>query len=481
MDKKPGEELASTLDANPSEPITPAPAAAPAPAPTPVAEPAPAPVVAAPTAGAAAPVKKKKTGLIVGVTVGALALIGGGTAAAIILLNNNKGPENVEEVLSESISSMLSGETNSIISNNTAFDGVLSIEGAALGGSVNVNLSGETDGKVGKANIGVSANISGMDLSANLDAIVNDSTLYARLNGVKDLLENEYLSLMLSQYKSLKSIDGVWYKMPIKSATNFKFTPTTSYGASSKCDVDAEELIEDREGLGEIYKANSFIIATKYTGSDIAKKKSDLYELSIDADKLNDFIEAVSEKYVSNSKCKAATVDSSALDSLKNSGLKVYAEFENKGISRLYSTLSNAEMPVTFKLDLSISHPDSINIDAPSGAKSYEELVEKIAPLFGGSYGGSYGGYTDNCLKGGYSTNCINYDDDDDYSYDDDDDDDWTSSYSDDFDMSELEAALEQLGGYESLLEGLDLDDYDFSDYDSSELESALETLKNLQ
>ena len=84
-------------------------------------------------------------------------------------------------------------------------------------------------------------------------------------------------------------------------------------------------------------------------------------------------------------------------------------------------------------------------------------------------------------VKGGYSTNCINYDDDDDDDYSYDDDDDWTSSYSDDFDMSELEAALEQLGGYESLLEGLDLDDYDFSDYDSSELESALESLKNLQ
>ncbi len=494
MDKKSGEELASTLDANPSEPIQPAtpvaePVAEPAPA-APVAEPAPAPApapVAGPAPVAAAPVKKKKTGLIVGVTIGALAVAGGGTAAAILLLNNNNsGPANPTEAIAETFADVLSGKQQ-----NYAFDGTAKI--SAQGMNIALNFGGEMSGMEGKGNVGIDFSGMGMNVSASVDGVFKDNTAYIKAEGIKDAISKLGLSVFLgsSVTKSLQSIDGTWYKLPVTISTVTDYTKMLPQSSSS-CDVDIESLLKDREEISELFKTYNFIKTEKYTGNDVEKKKSDLYKIDIDKEKLADFAEEIGKKYVKGSRCNVK-VDRDQLNSFDMNAFKVLAEFDKNKISRIYmaANISGADAVI----DYNISNPDSVKIEAPSNAKSVEELGEKLAPLFqkfgGSSFGGSFGGGSypvDNCSPNGsqYATNCIDYDDDDyDYDYDDDDYD-WSSSYDDDYDLSELQDALDQLGDYQDLLKNLDLDDLnlddlDLGDYDSSDLSGALEMLKNLQ
>lgn len=495
MDKKSGEELASTLDANPSEPIQPA---------APAAEPAPAPAApAAPVAAAPAP-KKKKTGLIVGVTLGALAVAGGGTAAAILLLNNKSaGPADPTSAIADTISDALTGNIK-----NVAFDGTAKLGFSAQGasGSVNFTFGGEISDKNGKANLNVDASAMGMNIKASADAVLKDSKAYFKLEGIKDTLEKTGLSMMLGSNvtKSIKSIDGTWYMLP---ATVSSLAPTLNLGGNSKCTLDIEKLIEDRDGLSKLYKDNSFIKAEKYTGNDVEKKKSDLYTISLDKTALVGFANAMQEKYTSGECGKSVT--ESDINNVDMSGIKLLAEFDNNSISRIYASADKDGNSLV--ADVNLSTPSSVNIEAPSGAKSAEELGEAISPLiktfFGGSMGGfgggSFGGsqfddddddLTDNCIKGGsLSTNCIDVDDDDN---DDDDSDtfdydslkDLLDSYdTSDYDTSELDDIIKQLEGYEDLFKNLDyddlrsLEDLDVDSIDSDDLNSALEKLKSLQ
>ncbi len=502
MDKKSGEELASTLDANPSEPIQPAapaaPVAEPAPAapvaePAPVAAPAPAPApapVAGPAPVAAAPVKKKKTGLIVGVTIGALAVIGGGTAAAILLLNNNNsGPANPDEAIADSLAGMLTGA-----STNLGFDGTAKI--SAQGMNVKINFDGEIADKEGKGNVEVDLSGMGMDITASVNAILKDNVAYIKANGIKEIINKFGLSMFLgsSATKSLQSIDGTWYKLPVTVSTITDYESLIPQGNSS-CSIDYEKLLSEREKIAEIYKEHNFVKTEKYTGNDVEKKKSDLYKLNINKDEFASFINEITKKYVTGGSSCKQTVSGSQLDSLDLDDVKVLAEFNKNSISRLYvnyEAASSSSADVT--LDVNISTPSSVNVEAPSSAKSADELIESLSPLFGGSISGLGGGSS---YGGGYG-----YDDDDDDN--DDDDYDYDSfdydSLLEGLDSSDYQELLEQLNGldYSSLLEGLDSSDYqelldqlggyselleglDLDDYDSSDLNSALNMIKSLQ
>ncbi len=494
MDKKSGEELASTLDANPSEPIQPA-----APVAEPVTEPAPA-AQAAPVAAAPAP-KKKKTGLIVGVTIGALAVAGGGTAAAILLLNNKSaGPADATSAIADTVSDVLTGNIKTF-----AFDGTAKLGFAAQGasGSINFTFGGEGADQNGKANLNVDASVMGMDISASVNTVLKNNKAYFKFEGIKDTLEKTGLSMMLGTKvtKSIDALDGTWYMLPVTTAS---MAPSISLGAN--CSLDFEKLIEDRDALSKLYKENSFIKAEKYTGNDVAKKKSDLYSLTLDKTAFVNFANALQENYTTGQCGKPATEDQ--IGDIDLSGVKLLAEFDNNSISRIYASADKDGNSLV--ADINLSTPSNVNVEAPSDAKSAEELSETITPLiqtfFGGSMGGfgggSFGGgqfddddddLTDNCIEGdSFSTNCLDVDDDNDDdnsdTFDYDSLKDLLDSYdTSDYDISELDDIMKQLDDYKDLFKNLDyddlrsLEDLDVDSIDSSDLNSALEMLKSLQ
>lgn len=409
LDANPSENNTNTKPEAPARPVAPEPPvperqAAPEPvAPVAASEPvAPEPIVATPETTemkAPAPEKsKKKTGLIIGLIVLFLALIGGGLYAAYAtgMLNGILGTNGgvASNPVSTAVMRLLGGDTPE----NVSVGGAVSISTTRSGmGFKKIALDIKSDIKA-KSLVNASvidATVSLEDFQKDLKAKISEAypaskDLYFKVDGIADLLEDlgmggtvvdcdGYVDCAENPYSEVSDIDGEWFRI---SASEIKDTvkESTNDKISTCMSQLTDTLITNRSSIGNLYKQYEFVSAST-ENIPVAKKANTIYKVSIDADKLAEFVNTVNSSEIVNNyyTCLGTenTLEEVDVDDIKD-GLAelpaVYVEVDNNyHITRFYTEFS--ESGIEGKIDLSFSYPASINVAEPSEYKSYKELL----------------------------------------------------------------------------------------------------------
>ncbi len=370
---------------------------------TPAAEPVSEPTKIEPVAPAA-PKKKGKAGIIIGIILGLVA-IGCGVAAILIFFVFNKGGDQITDAMTK----LLNGDNRNIaISGSYTAD-----ESTSMPISFDYNAQIDTVAKAGIVNVNISGNLGGMDLNSTVEArLPGDDKAYLKIGGIKSIFTkalnqsgancegsacDAYLEMMISSMKtanpqfgifaSLIELDDKWIMFDNATISSMFTLPTG---------MKLDDISSHKNEVVDTYKKYPFL---KSSTNDlkIAKKSNTLYRVEFDYDKLASFTNELASKNGSSSNVTA--------DSLKQSMEKagdVYVEIDgSNNFTRFYAGGQ----------DFDISYPSSVNVVAPSDYTTSETLIELLGNMITGFSG----------LKSG-STNII--DDDYDYDYDDDEDDD---------------------------------------------------------
>lgn len=408
-----------------SEPKADAKATAPAPA--------PAPAAAAPAAAAPAK-KKKKTGLIIGIIIAILALAGAGVAAYFLFFNKTAAPE---DAVTNTLEAVAKG-------NGVALNGVVKANGYEfpVSGKFNKN-SAEFDVSIDLSKISTgSLPLSG---SFSAKAILKDEKVYLKISGIKEML-GSYASLFGDYF----DFDGQWYGGSVEDIMSIlPIENTKSIEDATKCynKISSDDLVN---ALLDAYKNNKFIEATKYEGSEVEKKSSDLYTLKINDEKSAAFKKAIEGNSAINEvkACSSSSsLQSNSLGSdyvVSTGSTPVYAEVSGDKISRL--VLKNAQAAVDFDLTY-----QNVNIEAPSDdVKPLEDLIKTFSMFMGGT-----------TITPSYNFQTPNY-----YDYD-----------LDDYDLDDIDLDDFDLSDYGIDLDDLDLDSLNDLDLDSIDYEELLKSL----
>ena len=447
-------------------PLNPAPeAAAPAPAPeapaetAPVApeplapaepvatEPAATPVAAAPatTTPVAAP-KKKKTGMIIGIILGVIAL-GCGVAALLFFFVFNKSGDQVNDAVIR----LLNGDER-----NIAISG--SSEASLMGMNFNVAYTAQMD-STAKAGV-ITANITGMGSENGIDVearLTGSDTVYIKFDGLENLGQSSDPGLVtdcasddtdcasattllnsnstlgssdsslyssLGSLDSLAMLDGQWIKLGLSNLTSFITLPGG---------LSIDDFSGHKSELVELYKKYPFITSST-NDLKIQKKSNTLYKLSLDYDKMASFAnEAIENNCTDGNYCGVKPYTASDMEKMVKTTGEIYAEVDgNNNFTRFYFEDESSN-----KQDITISYPANVNVSAPDDYVDGSTLTSLFS-LFGGSGSYSYGGGSS----------------------------DWSNLFdTDDIDYSDL---LNSLGGddtdYSDLLNSLSTDDVDYSE-----------------
>ena len=405
-------------------PVAPEPAAAPAEAtPTPAATPTTEPV-------APATPKKKKTGIIIGAIIGALAIAGGVAAILIIFVFGKSG-----NPVSDAFVRMLSNEERKVAVAGT-FD--YNLMGTPF--AVSYNAQVDTVAKVGVVTADISGEYSGMSLDVNLEArLTGNDKLYLKVGGISSMFNgmfeqlgvdcetedcSSYLSLItssmdesnpiMSAITALMQIDDKWIKI---DGIDFNSLPLM-------LGLNADDILARKNELVESYNKNPFLTSdTK--DIKVAKKANDIYRVGIDFDKMAEFInEMVRKSCDPDSECGFKGYTGSEVKTMIGSFGDVYVEVDgNNNFTRIYVDADTEEPadttttnPISIigsqKLDFAISYPASVNVSEPTDYITSDQLMTIFESL-----GGLMSGYMNGSYNSGSST-IIDYDSLDDLDYD---------------------------------------------------------------
>ena len=375
-------------------PLTPAPeAAAPAPTPAPAEEATVAPVVsetgsatsepvatsepAATTEPVAVAPKKKKTGLIVGLILGFLAIVGVVVTLLFVFVFNKGG-----DPANEALLRLMNGDER-----NIAISGSYDTEFMGLPIAINFNAQMDTAAKAGLAAANLSTNADGFEASIDLEArITGNDVAYIKVTGITDILSNAFgtdcktndcisalrtMAPALGSYSqyidiiaSIVSLDDQWIKID-------------NVGLSSlplPAGLDISDINSHKNEIIDSYKKDPFI-SSDTKDIKISKKANPIYRLNFDYDKMANFInEIISKNCDSNSSCGMKGMTSSELKSYLGDLSNIYAEIDEKNnFTRLYVEISDSD-----PMDYTIAYPTNINVAEP------DEYItmDKVMSLF---------------------------------------------------------------------------------------------------
>lgn len=425
----------------------PTPTPAPEPAPATPAEAAPAPAAEpAPVAAATTVAKKKsKVPIIIASSVVAAGCIAG---VGFALANTVFKPKN--DAVSEAISKILSGNRP----NNIAINGNISITGtndyfksgtitldtkmasdtnvsdttmslkATLGDNSQINIG---LGTKSLANGDIYVKLTGLDEST-IDKIMRNSTLTGgETNCIDDETgmtncgygseydDSEILggSLFYGLGDSLTMLNDLWIKIPgeILSQTSSE-TSSFALDPSSQCLLSAMNNMSDYgKAVSDLYNDHKFVTSST-DNITVAKKNNDIYKISIDNDKLAEFINAASNTQV------ASDIKACAGDSIKVAGNVTSAQIAEftKELPATYVEIDGSynitRLYIDGGTDLSISYPASVDVTAPT---DYQDITTLIMTLFMGGFDFDY----DLDYDGDYDDYDFDFDfDSDDFDYD---------------------------------------------------------------
>ena len=207
--------------------------------------------------------KKKKTGLIIGIVLGVIALIAIISAVLVYFL----WWQNPEKMVTDAVS-------NAIMAKKMTADGKVVIDMRDQG-KIELSVKTATDSGKSKANIDAKLNIKGVEKNIPLKGDVvldSDGTIYVKINNFKDLYgtllevvmeSSSGGNLSRSQIETYRdqALEKMSSEIDKMSNTWMKISPD-EIGSEYKCGINALKKIQSdesvRKELAQIYQKNSF-------------------------------------------------------------------------------------------------------------------------------------------------------------------------------------------------------------------------------
>lgn len=377
----------------------------------------------------AEPVKKKRTGLIIGIIIGIVVLIGGAVALALVLPNLNKG-----DAVTLAMQKIMTGNAPTNVAIDGEFNFLINQEGTPIK-RVNINL--DTDIMTGSMINTSSAVLTfttyeNKDYSIEFDEIyAADGNVYFKIDGATAALEDSDILdlLMMPTVKDcydaetdcadaadcisaecittedtidtdtesendaildvIESIDGVWIKISSDMFSSFEESFDLEESPIS-CVTDlVTKLNKNSNTTADLYNKYPFITSTT-KDVIIPSKNSQVYLIGVDSEEFTSFANSisnpgvVSDLYTCFGYESNTSFDEDDIKELLANLPKVYAEINgNNDFSRLYleSDINNGD--VTLTIDLGFEYPSNVNVTEPV---EYTDFTKIIKQLFSGFY-----------------------------------------------------------------------------------------------
>ena len=324
--------------------------------------------------------KKKKTGSIIGVVLGAVVLISIVSAALVYFL----WWQNPEKMVTDAISS-------AIMSKKMTADGKVVVD-IRDQGKIELNVKTATDSGKSKVNIDAKLNIKGVEKSIPLDGdmvLGDDGTIYVKINNFKDLYSSLLEVVMESSSggkmsraqieayrdQTLKKLNSEINKM---NGTWMKVSPD-EIGDEYKCGIDALKKFQNdesaRKELAQLYQKNSFFTIKDSKISDRNGGRG--FELQGDNSKLSKFSDELKNSSAGKAlgKCgKSNSYKSSESSSIDTASLKVWVDRSSHELKALELKGDSKKVSVEISFDIDVNKSEEIKI--PSSAESLKEFVE---------------------------------------------------------------------------------------------------------
>ena len=324
--------------------------------------------------------KKKKTGLIIGIALGVIALIAIVSAVLVYFL----WWQNPEKMVTDAVS-------NAIMTKKMTADGNVVIDMRDQG-KIELNVKTATDSGKSKANIDAKLNIKGVEKSIPLDGdmvLGDDGTIYVKINNFKDLY-GTLLEIVMESSSGGKASraqietyrDQTLRKMSSEidkmSNTWMKVSPD-EIGDEYKCGINALKKIQSdesvRKEVAQLYQKNSFFTIKDSKISDRNGGRG--FELQGDNSKLSKFNDEFKNSSAGKtlSKCgKSNSYKSSELSSIDTASLKVWVDRSSHELKALELKGDSKKASVEISFDINVNKSEEIKV--PSSAESLKEFIE---------------------------------------------------------------------------------------------------------
>ena len=325
--------------------------------------------------------KKKKTGLIIGIVLGVIALIAIISAVLVYFL----WWQNPEKMVTDAVS-------NAIMAKKMTADGKVVIDMRDQG-KIELNVKTATESGKSKANIDAKLNIKGVEKNIPLKGDVvldSDGTIYVKINNFKDLYgtlleivmeSSSGGNLSRSQIETYRdqTLEKMGSEIDKMSDTWMKISPD-EIGGEYKCGINALKKIQSdesaRKELAQIYQKNSFFTIKDSKISDRNGGRG--FELQgNDKSNSSKFEEEFKNSSVGKalSKCgKSNSYKSSESSSIDTASLKVWVDKSSHELKALELKSDGKKASVEISFDINMNKSEEIK--TPSEAESLKEFVE---------------------------------------------------------------------------------------------------------
>ena len=325
--------------------------------------------------------KKKKTGLIIGIVLGVIALIAIISAVLVYFL----WWQNPEKMVTDAVS-------NAIMAKKMTADGKVVIDMRDQG-KIELNVKTATDSGKSKANIDAKLAVKGVEKNIPLKGDVfldSDGTIYVKINNFKDLYGTLLEIVMESSSggnlsrsqietyrdQTLKKLNSEINKM---NGTWMKISPD-EIGSEYNCGINALKKIQSdesaRKELAQIYQKNSFFTIKDSKISDRNGGRG--FELQgNNKSNSSKFEEEFKNSSVGKalSKCgKSNGYKSSGSSSIDTASLKVWVDRSSHELKALELKGDSKKASVEISFDINMNKSEEIK--APSDAESLKEFIE---------------------------------------------------------------------------------------------------------
>ena len=325
--------------------------------------------------------KKKKTGLIIGIVLGVIALIAIISAVLVYFL----WWQNPEKMVTDAVS-------NAIMAKKMTADGKVVIDMRDQG-KIELNVKTATESGKSKANIDAKLNIKGVEKSIPLDGdmvLGDDGTIYVKINNFKDLYGTllEIVMESSSGGKASRAQIETYRDQTLRKMSSeidkmgniwMKISPD-EIGSEYKCGINALKKIQSdesaRKELAQIYQKNSFFTIKDSKISDRNGGRG--FELQgNNKSNSSKFEEEFKNSSVGKalSKCgKSNGYKSSESSSIDESSLKVWVDRSSHELKALELKGDSKKVSVEISFDINMNKSEEIK--APSDAESLKEFIE---------------------------------------------------------------------------------------------------------
>ena len=331
--------------------------------------------------------KKKKTGLIVGITLGALAIV----AIIAALLTYFLWWQNPEKIVTDAVS-------NAIVAKKAVVNGkIVANMKDSVKLELNVKANSASD-KV-KSNIDAKLTIKDIDKSFSFkgDVVVDgDGTVYVKIDNLKDSFSDifelmmeeksaksgfalskdqikEYRDEMLSQLESvLDKFNGKWMKISSDDLKNDDY----------KCYTEALKKMRRDEGIrkeiAQLYRKNNFLDIKDTKLSDRNGGRG--FEIKGNRDKFSKFSEQLKDSSVGKDMSKCKKIDNETGESSDgDASLKLWASGFSHELRAIEFKGRANDTTIEASLDVDMNKASEVEI--PSDAANMKELLDSLSLL----------------------------------------------------------------------------------------------------